>query len=96
MSINGARTAHALFQPAEPHRANEGNMRKAMKREYDFRKAKRGPVVAPARGKTRITIRIDDNVLAWFRDVVERAGSGPAYRPHRNGYLLPVSPSYPL
>lgn len=47
-----------------------------MKREYDFRKAKRGPVVAPAKGKTRITIRIDEDVLAWFRDVVERAGGG--------------------
>lgn len=47
-----------------------------MKREYDFRKAKRGPVVAPPKGKTRITIRVDDDVLAWFRSVVERAGGG--------------------
>ncbi len=27
-------------------------------------------------GKTRITIRIDDEILAWFRDQVERAGGG--------------------
>ncbi len=47
-----------------------------MKREYDFRKGKRGPVVAPAKGKTRITIRLDDDILAWFRNVVERAGEG--------------------
>ena len=47
-----------------------------MKREYDFRKGKRGPVVAPPKGKTRITIRVDDDVLAWFRSVVERAGGG--------------------
>ncbi len=47
-----------------------------MKREYDFRKAKRGPVVATPKGKTRITIRVDDDVLAWFRGVVERAGGG--------------------
>ena len=45
-----------------------------MKREYDFRKAKRGPVVSVRGGKTRITIRIDDEILAWFRDQVERAG----------------------
>ena len=47
-----------------------------MKREYDFRKRKRGPVVAAAKGKTRITIRLDDDILAWFRNVVERAGEG--------------------
>lgn len=47
-----------------------------MKREYDFRKAKRGPVVAVPKGKTRITIRIDDDVLAWFRRQVHDAGGG--------------------
>jgi uncharacterized protein (DUF4415 family) len=47
-----------------------------MKREYDFGKAKRGPVVAVPKGKTRITIRLDDEILAWFRDQVERAGGG--------------------
>ena len=47
-----------------------------MMREYDFRKGKRGPVVAAAKGKTRITIRLDDDILAWFRNVVERAGEG--------------------
>jgi hypothetical protein len=34
-----------------------------MKREYDFRGGKRGAVVAAPRGKTRITIRLDDEVL---------------------------------
>ncbi len=47
-----------------------------MKKEYDFNNARRGPVVAPAPGKTRITIRIDDDVIAWFKDVVEKAGGG--------------------
>jgi uncharacterized protein (DUF4415 family) len=47
-----------------------------MKREYDFSKAKRGAVVAVPKGKTRITIRLDDDTLAWFRDQVERAGGG--------------------
>jgi len=27
-------------------------------------------------GKTRITIRLDDEVLAWFRKVVTESGSG--------------------
>jgi uncharacterized protein (DUF4415 family) len=47
-----------------------------MKREYDFRKAKRGAVVPVPKGKTRITIRLDDEILAWFREQVERAGGG--------------------
>jgi uncharacterized protein (DUF4415 family) len=47
-----------------------------MKKEYDFGRAKRGPVVAPTRGKTRITIRIDDAVLEWFRQRVNETGGG--------------------
>ena len=47
-----------------------------MKREYDFSRAKRGPIVPPARGKTRITIRIDDDVLDWFRTRVHKQGGG--------------------
>jgi len=39
-----------------------------MKKEYDFSQGKRGPVVKPAAGKTRITIRIDDEILQWFKE----------------------------
>ena len=47
-----------------------------MKPEYDFNKATRGAVMAIPKGKTRITIRIDDDVLDWFREQVDRAGGG--------------------
>jgi len=47
-----------------------------MKRNYDFSKAKRGPVLPAPPGKTRITIRIDDDVLDWFRKQVHDAGGG--------------------
>lgn len=47
-----------------------------MKREYDFSKGKRGPVVRVPPGKTRITIRIDTDILDWFRDQVDAAGGG--------------------
>lgn len=47
-----------------------------MKRNYDFRRARRGPVIAAPPGKTRITIRIDDDVLDWFRKEVHEAGGG--------------------
>jgi uncharacterized protein (DUF4415 family) len=47
-----------------------------MKREYDFSTAKRGPVMPVPKGKTRITIRLDEDVIAWFRTQVERAGGG--------------------
>ena len=47
-----------------------------MKREYDFRDGKRGAVVTTPPGKTRITIRLDDDILEWFREQVHRAGGG--------------------
>ena len=43
--------------------------------EYDFGKGKRGPVI-PQKGKTRITIFIDTDILEWFRDEAEREGRG--------------------
>ena len=47
-----------------------------MKKEYDFRKGNRGAVIKTPPGKTRITIRIDDDLLQWFRDQVHAAGGG--------------------
>ncbi len=47
-----------------------------MKREYDFSRGKRGPVIPIPRGKARITIRLDKDVLEWFRSQVEAAGGG--------------------
>ena len=47
-----------------------------MRKEYDFRSGKRGPVLTVAKGKTRITIRIDEDVVEWFREQVDAAGGG--------------------
>ena len=47
-----------------------------MKRQYDFSKARRGPVVPPTQGKTRITIRLDNDVIEHFQAMVDRAGGG--------------------
>ncbi len=47
-----------------------------MKRQYDFSKARRGPVVPPTPGKTRITIRLDNDVIEHFQAKVDRAGGG--------------------
>lgn len=47
-----------------------------MKKEYDFSRGKRGAVVKALPGKTRITIRIDDDILEWFRGQVHSAGGG--------------------
>ncbi len=47
-----------------------------MRKEYDFSRAKRGAAVAPAKGKARITIRLDDEVLEWFKAQVDAAGGG--------------------
>ena len=47
-----------------------------MKRQYDFSKARRGPVVPLTPGKTRITIRLDNDVIEHFQATVNRAGGG--------------------
>jgi len=47
-----------------------------MKQEYDFSKGKRGAVVPVPASKTRVTIRLDTDLLDWFRDEVEKAGGG--------------------
>ena len=50
-----------------------------MKREYDFSKAKRGAVVRTKPGKTRITIRLDNALLDWFRERAHVLG-GASYQ----------------
>jgi hypothetical protein len=47
-----------------------------VKTQYDFRKGKRGAVLPASRGRTRITVRLDEDVLAWFRRQVHAAGGG--------------------
>jgi uncharacterized protein (DUF4415 family) len=47
-----------------------------MKEEYDFSNGTRGAVDPLPPGKTRITIRIDDDLLDWFRQQVHAMGGG--------------------
>ena len=47
-----------------------------MRKEYDFSKGKRGPTVAAPKSKSRITIRLDEEVLEWFKAQVDFAGGG--------------------
>lgn len=56
-----------------------------MKAEYDFSQGRRG-AVRSSPGKTRITIRIDDDVLQWFRDQVI-SQSGGSYQSMMNDVL---------
>jgi uncharacterized protein (DUF4415 family) len=49
---------------------------KRPKKSYDFSKGRRGAVVPVPSGKTRITIRIDSDILEWFRQQVNAAGGG--------------------
>ena len=46
------------------------------KEEYNFEKAEQGPVVKSSPGKTRITIRVDTDILNWFRKQVHKRGGG--------------------
>ena len=47
-----------------------------MKANYDFNKARRGAVVPVAGKKVRITIRLDRDILDWFRSKVDEQGGG--------------------
>ena len=42
----------------------------------DFSKGKRGPVVKPDPNKVRITIRLDADIVDYFKQVVHDAGGG--------------------
>ena len=44
-----------------------------MRDEYDFSKSKRGAIVKTA--KERITIRLDPDIIEWFRDRVRGGGN---------------------
>ena len=57
-----------------------------MKAQYDFTGGKRGAVLKAPAGKTRITIRIDDDLLQWFRKQVH-AGGGGSYQARINAAL---------
>ena len=46
-----------------------------MKKEYNFKMGKRGQVISQ-KGKTRITIYLDTDVLGEFRDRADKAGYG--------------------
>ncbi|HWQ11193.1 MAG TPA: BrnA antitoxin family protein [Roseiflexaceae bacterium] len=47
-----------------------------MQPEHDFSRGRCGAIVPAPCGKTRITIRLDDDILAWFRERAEQAGGG--------------------
>lgn len=46
------------------------------RRDIDFSQAKRGPVVSSEPGKTKISIRLDNRILDYFRNIVEKSGGG--------------------
>ncbi len=56
-------------------------------RHFDFSRAKRGPVVTPEPGKTKISIRLDNSILDYFRKVVDESGGG-SYQTLINDALL--------
>ena len=54
-----------------------------MKSLYDFSKGKRGRVLPPAseaEGKTRITIRLDKDIVDRFFEMAERSGGATGYQ----------------
>jgi uncharacterized protein (DUF4415 family) len=71
--------------------------RDEMKSEYDFSKGKRGAVIPTPPGKERITIRLDADILEWFRQQVNTRGGGnyqtfinQALREYILGQTIPI------
>lgn len=68
-----------------------------MKAKYDFSKGKRGAVLPTTGKKVRITIRLDRDIIDWFRSKVEEQGGGSyqamlndALRKHIEHYDQPL------
>ncbi|HDL07278.1 MAG TPA: CopG family transcriptional regulator [Desulfobacteraceae bacterium] len=57
-----------------------------MKARYDFSKGKRSAVLPSSGKKVRITIRLDRNIVDWFRSRAEEQGGGN-YQSMTNGAL---------
>ncbi|WP_420238823.1 BrnA antitoxin family protein [Telmatobacter bradus] len=54
-----------------------------MKQSYDFSSAKRGKITAEKvepRGKTRITIRLDEDIVDYFLAEADAAGGATGYQ----------------
>jgi len=51
-------------------------MSEKMQKEYNFSQGKRGAIDPLPAGKTRITIRLDNDVIEWFRRQVHLTGGG--------------------
>lgn len=56
-------------------------------RDIDFSRARRGAVIKMEPGKTKISIRLDNTVIEYFRSAVLKAGSGN-YQTLMNDALL--------
>jgi len=66
--------------------------------EYDFSKGKRGPVIPRDPSKVRITIRLDADIVDYFKSQVHKAGGGnyqtminSALREYLNKRLEPLN-----
>ena len=54
-----------------------------MKQQYDFSKGKRGRIVPPQpepQGKTRITIRLDEELVDYFLKEADKSGGTMGYQ----------------
>ncbi len=61
-----------------------------MKKQYDFSKGKRGRILPPRaepKGKVRITIRIDEDVVDYFLKEADALGGSVGYQTLMNDAL---------
>ncbi len=78
------------FPYVQPKPTSAKGTRKSDENQSDFRKGKRGRVLAPepeAEGKTRITIRLDQDILDRFFQMAEASGGATGYQTLINAAL---------
>src|SRR5215475_4964014 len=75
----GSQMSSASLRLGEPTDGKGYTMKKTAAEPYrdiDFTHAKRGPVVPSEPGKTKISIRLDNRILEYFRSLVEKTSGG--------------------
>src|SRR5512136_2526463 len=75
-SIRGEMKVYGLFRREKRPAENGKSMKSEAMKEYDFSRGKRGAIEPTPLGKTRITIRLDNEILVWFRKQVHLEGGG--------------------
>lgn len=76
LDLAGRGSSLDLGKQGDPGRATRVSRGIANAQRIQFQEGKRGAILPAPAGKARITIRLDDDILEWFRVQADAAGGG--------------------